>query len=205
MIKHIIFDLGGVILKQKATVVEDILSEIFQGNAKKAIEIWKEYESLLKTGKKTSDELIIALKNTIDTSLTEDQIKEQWINLYKKEAQGINLELLAYIKKLKEKYKVYLFTDTIDVHDEYNSKRGLYDIFDRVFRSCKEGVAKIEGTSAFVYLISKIAAKPKECVFIDDVEKYVSYAKKISMQGIVFKNTTQLKKDLAALSVIAYV
>lgn len=196
MIKNIIFDFGGVILKHKATVVADILTEMFPHNSLQAIKIWKDFEPDLKTGRKTSDDLVVKLKNNIGTELSSAQLKQQWIKLYEKEAQGVNWELLEYIEKLKQRFKIYLFTDTIDVHDDYNKTRGIYEKFSRVFKSFEEGVAKVEGKDAFLFILNKIDVKGEECIFIDDVEIYIKYANEIGMRGILFRNFKDLQKQL---------
>lgn len=200
MIKNIIFDFGGVILKHKATLIEDILVVMFPDSSSKALEVWKKYDSLLKIGKKTSDDFMSELKNATGTTRTLDELKKQWMEEYIKRADDVNWELLDYVGKLKKKYNTYLFTDTIDIHDEYNrQKTEIFTKFNKVYRSIEEGVAKVEGKGVFVYLLRKINAKLEECLVVDDVEKYVTMAQELGMKGILYKNNEELKQELSKI------
>lgn len=196
MIKNIIFDFGGVILKHKATLTKDILSEMFP-NSKTEIEaLWNEYKVLLNTGKKSSREFIIEAKKRTSTDSSLHTLRQKWSNLYKREANDVDWELLDFIEKLKAKYKIYLFTDTIDVHDEYNKTRNIYERFHGVYKSFEEGVAKAAGKEAYLYLLDKIEANPEECIFIDDLEENIKIANEVDITGIIYKNLDQLKDEL---------
>jgi HAD superfamily hydrolase (TIGR01509 family) len=46
--------------------------------------------------------------------------------------------------------------------------------------------------------LKRLNAKPEECIFIDDKEKNCEAAIKLGIKSIVFKGTTQLKKELAS-------
>lgn len=196
MIKVIIFDFGGVILRHKTTLIKNILIQMFPGAYHEADAIWEKNQLNLSLGKMTSDQFIFKLKNNIQTEHSLDTLKQKWSELYKKEADNVNWVLLNFIEKLKKNYKVYLFTDTIDVHDEHNKTRNIYTHFHKVYKSFEEGVAKVEGIKAYQYILKKIGVKPYECVFIDDVEKNVKIAEKIGIKGIVYKSLSQLKEEL---------
>ncbi len=47
-----------------------------------------------------------------------------------------------------------------------------------------------------------LGAQPTECIFIDDKEMNCIGAEKIGIKSIVFKHSEQLKKELAALSIV---
>jgi epoxide hydrolase-like predicted phosphatase len=201
MIKNIIFDFGGVILKHKGDIMEQIIAKIFPASLEEASQIWDESKAELITGEKDSKKFLKELKNKYKTRLTSHELFDLWKKLYKKEAEEVDWELLKFIEKLRTKYNVYLFTDTIDVHDRFNSTRNIYESFNRVFKSFEEGTIKTE-KEAFVNVLKKIKAKPEECIFIDDFESNVKIAKSLKMRGIVFFNPKQLKKELASNKII---
>ena len=198
MIQNIIFDFGGVILQHGQEFVAHNLSKIFTIPHEEAQTFWKEHETAIMTGQINSGELLQELKDKTHTQKSLDELLKEWKALYIKESQGVNYELLDYITELKKKYKVYLFTDTIDTHDEYNSTRGIYEKFDRVFKSFEEGLRK-PNIDSFENVFKKIEAQADECVFIDDREINVSTGKKLGMQGIVFTSTNQTKQELNSL------
>lgn len=194
MIKNIIFDFGGVILTHKNTLIEEILTKMFPSSSSKAIELYLKHKSSLQTGKESSNQFITHLKEELRDDKTIEELLNIWETEYKKAAL-INKSIMNFIKKLNTTYNVYLFTDTIDIHDKYNSRRRIYNNFKKVFKSFKEGVKKPD-KRAYVNLLNKIKANPDECIFIDDLKENVETAEIIGMRGIVYKNTIQLEHEL---------
>lgn len=201
MIKAIIFDFGGVILKHKATLVRDILTQILPQSPDQAVEIWKKYQPAVNRGKKTSLEFLIELKKNLHSEFSIDELQNKWRELYKKEAIDVDRELLNLIGKLKKKYKIYMFTDTIDIHDAFNKTRHIYDKFDKVYKSYEEGIAKSDGKAAYQYLLKKINLNPDECIFVDDLEYNVKTAQDAGIKGIVYKSLPQLKNELSTIGI----
>lgn len=199
MIKTIIFDLGGVILTHKKTLIEDILSDIFPSIKNEAFLFYTEKKRLIRTGKITSGEFLTSLIKELGSSMDLSTLKKVWIDEYKKVAH-IDNTMLQLIDRLRKKYQIYLVTDTMDIHDEYNSKRGIYSHFTRVFKSYEEGLIKPD-IHAFENVLQKIRAKANECVFIDDLEENIRAAQSLGMKGTVYKNLAQLKTDLGNLGV----
>ena len=197
MIRNIIFDFGGVILKHPASVTENIIAKIFSISPEEAATIWKREKASLMKGQISSEQFIEKIKNELHFDSSTSELLKLWSELYVKEAQGINADVLSLVDTLKQTYKVYLFTDTIDVHDAYNSTRNIYEKFTKVFKSYEEGVAKTEGEKAFIYLFKKIQAKPEECVLIDDLEENIQRAQACGIKGILYKNFDDLQQQLA--------
>lgn len=198
MIKNIIFDFGGVILIQPSNVVPYILNQLFP-NSSEAEKIWKENTVALNEGQMTSRQLLEKIKIATQDRKSVEELLYLWKKVYKKEADTVNTDLLAYIHQLRKSYKVYLFTDTIDVHDEINRDRHLYDQFDHAFKSNEEKLSKQAGEKAFLNVLEKIGAMPEECVFIDDLQKNIDQAKVLGIQGILYTNLEQLKIELSQI------
>ena len=199
MIKNIIFDLGGVILTHKKTLTEDILTDIFPSIKDKAFLFYTEKKRLIRTGKITSDEFLASLIKELGSSIDLPTLKKAWIDEYKRVAH-IDNKILKLVDTLSKKFHVYLFTDTIDIHDEYNSKRDIYSHFKRVFKSYEEGLIKPD-VKAFENVLQKIKAKPDECIFIDDLEENVMAAQSIGMIGIIYTDIKQLRNSLFTVGV----
>ncbi len=202
MIKNVIFDFGGVILKHREDIMEKFIVKIFGISIEEATRIWQEDKDELLTGKISSRKLLNSYKKKFRVKEPLNEILAMWKDLYEAEAKDVNWKLLARIEEIRLKYSVYLFTDTLDVHDQYNQKRGLYDKFDRAFKSFEEGITKTE-KNAFVNVLRKIGAKAEECVFIDDLAPNVKLAKKVGMKGIIFKTVAQLREELEECDVIS--
>lgn len=196
MIKAVIFDLGGVILKHKAALVGYILSQIFSISEEEGNKFWDEDRVKLLTGRLSFNSFLKRIKDELGTNVALAELIKKEQQLYQANAE-IDWEVLDFATQLKSKYKVYLLTDTIDIHDEYNKNRKIYDRFDQVFKSHEEKISKAEGKQIFLNILKKINLKPEDCIFIDDLKEYVEAAQETGIKGIIFKNLTDLKEQLS--------
>lgn len=200
MIKNIIFDFGGVVIQHKTYLMSGIIKEIFSVSQKEAEAAWNEAMKPLLEGTLSSKEYLQQLKRKFHSDKSVSELLTLWRDLYINEAQNIDWELLTLIDALKKTYCVYLLTDTIDVHDDHNRTRGLYEHFTRVFRSHKEGVSKLTD-DAFLRVIHTIRAVPEECVFIDDLDLNVKRARLLGMAGVLYKGRPSLLKSFSELGI----
>lgn len=200
MIKAIIFDLGGVILKHKPTLIGEILSQIFPISEEEGYSIFLQNRVKLLKGELSSRQFLEQLKDKFKVDKSIDELSKLWRDLYIENAQ-IDYELLDFIEALKAKYKAYLLTDTIDVHDEFNKGRGIYDKFTQVFKSFEEKMAKADGQVFYIHVLKKIDTKPEECVFIDDLEEQIRTAESLRAKGIAYINLSQLEGELSKLGI----
>ncbi len=200
MIKAIIFDLGGVIIVQSKDITVQIISEMFSMPVSEAFVLWEKRKKAIMSGKIGSKEFLEELKTQIGLRTSVSNLEKQWEMLYAKKAAKLNTELLRVIEQLKKHYTVCLLTDTIDAHDSWNRKRGVYPVFDYVFVSYKQGVEKSD-PRAYQLVLQKIKVKPEEAVFIDDREENVALAKTLGMESILYNDNKRLLRDLAALDI----
>lgn len=200
MIKNIIFDFGGVILKHKSTLLEDKISEIFSIPSEQALEIWKKVKADAFAGKISSEQFLKQIKDQLHSDKPLPEILKQWTDIYAREAKNVDWELMDFIENLKRKFKVYLLTDTIDTHDQYNATRGIYEKFNKVFKSHEEGLTKLND-DAFINVLNKISAPASECVFIDDLEVNVNRAKNLGFEVILYRGKEDLKQKMSRLGI----
>ncbi|MFC1647188.1 HAD-IA family hydrolase [Patescibacteria group bacterium] len=200
--KNIIFDLGGVILTHEINLMPNIISAMFQISHEEASDFWETKKHQMLVGNLSSENFIRYVKTNLKSDIPIHQLICSWNELYIQKAENIDWGLLNIIDRLRDKYKLYLLTDTIDTHDDYNKNRGIYDKFDQVFKSHIEGVSKITD-SAFLKVLRKIKAKPDECIFIDDLRDNIIRARKIGMISILYKSRIDLQKKLVQLKVIS--
>lgn len=192
MIKNIIFDFGGVIIRHKTNVMIGIVSETFSISSEKASEIWYREITSLMTGQTSSKQYLKKVKKEVSSDKSPQELMRLWKELYIKEANDVDWKLLEFIEKLKKNYRVYLLTDTFDIHDEYNNDRGIYEKFTKVFRSHKEGISKISD-EAFLRVLRNIGAKPEECIFIDDLKSNVDRAYNLGIHSFLYTNRQELE------------
>lgn len=99
------------------------------------------------------------------------------------------------MKILKPKYKLALLSNSLQSHTRINKKRGLFKNFDLAMLSHEVELTK-DTKDVFLLTAKKLNAKPKDCIFIDDVEEFVKVAESAGLKGILFKNPEQLESDL---------
>lgn len=188
MSKVVIFDWGGVILKEypyhycdrdaiKKTIrkfnnnlSDDEAYQLYLDTLKdennNIISIFNDYENKYKWYER------INIKGNLNT--TYDEFVNEFINNYKKidkyEA------VVNYIYSLKDKVKLGLFSDLIFVCFEALNKHVNLDIFDYVFLSYEEGYVKTN-IEAFINIENKLNIKGKDILFIDNNENNIKNAK----------------------------
>ena len=104
------------------------------------------------------------------------------------------------IKKLSERYNLYVFTNFFAESQLLRLKTIRYDkYFKKVFGADEYGLKRFE--KSFHNVLGEINAKPEECLFIgDSLEGDVIMPKKIGMEAILFdydgkRNKKELLKE----------
>lgn len=184
--KNIIFDLGGVILKGKASSVLDKLNTTEE-----------EYNTLLKffdDWYKLDTDF-----QTIEEKFDSCNFSEEIINKYKDkllkyyELRDLNKELLDLIKELKKNNKVYILSNYNRVAAlYYKSLDGLKDLDGYVF-SYEYKLVKPE-EELFQIFLDKYNLKKEDCYFIDDTLDNINIAQSIGINAHQFIGNEDLIK-----------
>ncbi len=195
MISAVIFDLGGVILKngiytsipiyeKKRKMPKNFLRNLFDNKYLIPLEIgkipekdfWKGLASDL--GYDISDFKNLVLKNFI-----------------------LNKRVWKLVKQCKENYKIGLLTNNSKEWTyQLDKKHNFYKIFDVVVVSAEEGIRK-PGSKIYKLMTERLKVKPSECVFIDDLIENVKGARKLGIKSFQFKSSFQCEKELRKLGV----
>lgn len=201
MIKFLIFDVGGIlfqggplnlVMQLSRSIVGDVAGE---GDAE-----YLKYRPLLQTGKMKTKVFFEHLKEKFRLEKTVRQIQKVWLSVYKKYTYQ-DKAIIRLIHKLKKKYKVIGFSNTMDLHGEYNKRIGNYSVFDKIFLTYEMGYRKPD-REAYEYVLKSLSAKPEECVFIDDRKENTAVAKNLGIKTSLFLNNKQLKEDLRRLKLL---
>lgn len=195
MIKAIIFDLGGVIVD--TNLIQDRLVSLF--NVKDKAKFWQQI----------NHEMIPLCRGDINErqfwknvahryNVDKKKVPKNLLSKNFRESIRLNKELLQLISNLKNKYKVAVISNIIEHHSKINESMGLYEYFHHLVLSYKVRLTK-DSAEIFTLAAKKLKVKPEECIFIDDVIKFVNVAKSVGMKSILFKNNRQLKLDLKRL------
>ncbi len=195
MIKTIIFDFGGVISIGKFfPVVSSSLGEKFGLDEKSIREKLYAHETEYMSGRdstfifweKTCKEFGIPYQDFVDVFNSSYQL---------------NTEMLALVKRLKDRYQVILHSDNFEALSKVlRNDPQLNGLFEKMYFSNEIQLLKKE-EQAFWHILKDIRKTPAECVFVDDKEASFIIPKKIGMNTILFKDVEQFKKDLLHLGV----
>jgi putative hydrolase of the HAD superfamily len=200
MIKAIAFDIGGVMngveveAKEFYSLLADKFNITYEEWTQKVYPIFNR----ALTGKITKEEALNKMAKNLNSH--PDKVEELFIEAYNKMFVRNN-ELYDYAYNLKKsEYKLIILSDQWPVSNEAIIKIEDRKKFDWAIISCEVGTRKPE-KEMFDITIKKTGLSPNEIVFIDDREENIEAAKKVGMNGIVFRNNKQVMEDLKNLGV----
>lgn len=200
MIKNIIFDLGAVIIDQPANLSEVMIQGMFPSSFSQAYLLWESYRKSIGIGEKSLEDFLQNAKKQFFLKKDISVLHQQWVDIYKRHAK-VNQPMIELLDFLKKSYSLFILTDIIEDHFYFANSHHIFDHVNQVFASFKEGYWKEDG-KAFGNILTKLHLDPKACLFIDDLEENILLAKTYNIEGIVFRNIHQLKKDLKDLRIL---
>lgn len=171
-IKNIIFDWGGVLIDLN---VEGCISAFEQAGAVNVrqlltgtneLDFFRDYEC----GKISTPEFRDAIRKNIGKPLTDAEIDRMW-NV---ELLTIPEEKLQLLVELSKHYRLFLLSNTNELHWEYGYKNAFcYNgkdyttYFERIFLSYRMHLAKPD-PAIFQQALQEASLQPAETLFIDD-------------------------------------
>lgn len=197
MIKAIIFDLGGVVINWKPLLSKTLA--ILKPSDRN--QFWLELNRELlpwAAGKMTARQVWKKMARKYKKEESVNDLLKAWINDYEK-LVSVDQEMISLVASLKG-YKLAVITNTTNEHAPILRRLGILEGFDVVILSNEVKMTKDE-KEIFLLTVEKLDVEPKECLFIDDVEKFVNVAKSLGMKAILYKNPVQLKEKLESFSV----
>lgn len=196
-IDNIIFDLGGVIItldmpraeKQFVSLGVKNYNELFRnGNVSS---FFHDYE----IGKINDVQFLESLKKLAGIALEDDALIGAWNSML-----GIfPKERVELIKKLKNKYRLFLFSNTNALHTQAFRKiyaesfdNEVFDsLFEKAYYSQELGMRKPD-TAPFLQIVADNKLDAARTAFIDDNQANAEAATKAGLQGIHLKPDTTI-------------
>jgi len=198
-IKVIIFDLGKVIVDFDHMRICTKLSKqsLFGHDRIYDIIFNSGLEASFDMGIISPENFYLSVKKKARLEININVFQEIWTKIF-----TLNPEIEELISSLKNKYRLLCLSNTNSWHFEYcMQKFHVLKLFDSFILSYEVGKTKPDST-IFEEAIKKAATLPDECVYIDDVPKFVETASKLGINGIHFKTVRKLKKELSDLNII---
>lgn len=202
MIKAVIFDVGGVLLR-----TEDRRYR-------------RHWEEKLGLPDWAADEIVFNSESGIQaqTGLITEEDHWQWVGehlglLPTDLAQfrrdfwaGDRLDgaLVAYIGRLRTRYQTAIISNAMDgLRHVLTETYPIVDRFDLVVISAEEKVMKPDAT-IYERTLARLGRQPAEAVFIDDFQHNITAARGVGMSAVHFTPDTDLSAELEKLGVAIY-
>ncbi|WP_044202204.1 HAD family phosphatase [Flammeovirga sp. OC4] len=188
--KAIIFDLGGVILNLRYENTLEKFAEILNKpvepfyTKKQQTSLFDDYEK----GNITSQEFRLGIRELLDEPITDEQIDLAWNAML----LDLPVERIEMLKELKEKYRIFLLSNTNEIHiDAFNQivTNTLGDdfgdfkqLFEKAYYSFEMGDRKPH-PSIFETVVAKNNLDKATTLFIDDSIQHVEGAKQAGLHA----------------------
>jgi putative hydrolase of the HAD superfamily len=211
MLKAIIFDYGDTLVRSKKTYrkAAQQLALFFKklGHRISADEVYEKMESYFEdveeerkknfielTPEEYSENILKLLSINFDKRIVKEVVDILTETTYE---DRLREDTISTLEKLKKKFKIGIISNTHFYGPLIRSKKfGISKYTDIIVLSCIFGKAK-PASEIFVYVLSKLKAKPKEAIFVGNDPFYDIYgAKKVGMKTVwITDNQTDLPKE----------
>ena len=186
-IRHIIFDLGGVILNIDYKLSAEAFKKLGANDFDELYSQAKQSELFdrLETGRISLNDFRNEVRRIFEATWSDTEIDSAW-NAMLLDLPPTRIELL---QELKKRYKIYLLSNTNQIHyDQYGrmlrERLGLNDlseVFDKAYYSHEVGMRKPDA-EVFEFVLNANAAEANETLFIDDSIQHIEGAKRIGLE-----------------------
>lgn len=155
---------------------------------------FSEWERLYSRGKISSGDFFEKLRKDLNLKIDFETFANIWNDIF-----WLNGEVADLMQALKEKYRLAALTNTTDLHFRYWLENfpalGMIDLF---FASHELGMRKPE-EGLFRLVLERLASRPEEVVFVDDMEENARAAQALGIPTIHYRTGSNLRVDLRAL------
>jgi HAD superfamily hydrolase (TIGR01509 family) len=198
VIKHIFFDIGGVLLE-----IDHVrLLQYWSDCTDLSIDVIKdrfpqEEHDQYEIGKITDHEFFRSVKDALPqpNCLKEDDFWRGWNKLIVAETETVKL-----LPILKQSVNVYLLSNTNPRHikHEVASRFSFQNNVNRAFYSFDLGCRKPD-EKIYLKALELAGAKPEESLFIDDLKINLEVAKSHGMKTILYNDYHKLFNELSVI------
>ena len=197
-LKNILFDMGNVLFSIDYKKTEDAFKALGYENFS---EMYSQFTAddlfeKLETGKITTEEFYKKLISSHAGVVNEIQITTAWNGML----LHWRLESLAFLKTLTKKYKLYLLSNTNDIHlaavnnllKQETGKESIDDLFTKAYYSHKINLRK-PNADIFEFIAKDAGIDPHETLFIDDLENNIEAAVSLGFKTHLLLNSETIE------------
>jgi putative hydrolase of the HAD superfamily len=195
--KHIIFDLGGVLIELGDTPIPE---ELLRQNNKITVNEWHSLPVAhqFERGKVGAVEFAEKIINEFDLKISVHDFLQFFSKWPKSVYPGTEEILVA----LGRNHDLSILSNCNELHwPIMKNTFGILKYFNRAFSSHLIGLTKPD-TAIFNYVLSQLQANPSDVLYFDDNEKNVESAISIGIKGIQVKGITGVRRYLQSIDLI---
>ena len=195
-IKNILFDLGGVILDidvqatLKGFYELGFPADLMQFPHSMTTDLFFKYE----TGKLDTDAFRNAIRKKTGVEMSDQAFNEAWNAMLVR----IPAERTDLLKRLSERYSLYMLSNTSSLHVEvfenmYLEAAGIsmHEVFTKIYYSHEIGWHKPDH-EAWQHVIDDAGIRPEETLFLDDNIHNIKASQELGFQSIHIHERTNL-------------
>jgi len=200
-IRHIIFDLGGVLLNIDYQRTEQAFIQLGITNFPEMYSQLKQSTLFddFETGRIATKEFVAALQQASGIDVSEKDIIHAWNSML----LDFPLRRLQVLQQLRTYYDLLLLSNTNEIHEAAFNKiledeRGIANIgafFDRVYLSHRIGMRKPD-VAVFERILEENNLKAEHTLFIDDSPQHVEGARKAGIRAIWLEKGMTIEEDI---------
>jgi epoxide hydrolase-like predicted phosphatase len=195
MIKAVIFDMGGVILRTMDRTTRTALAARLNMSCDDLEMFVFGNETAAQATVGTIPEETHWQAVGAHFGLDEKQMVQFQMEFWQGDA--IDKELRNFIDSLRPKQHTALLSNAFgNARSMLNhSFPGTLEVFDTIIFSAEVGLAKPDAR-IYHLVLDKVQVEPAEAIFVDDVRTNIEAANAVGIHGIRFQNTQQAMKDV---------
>jgi FMN phosphatase YigB (HAD superfamily) len=198
MIKNIIFDLGVVLFDVNYQNTIDAFSVLGLDNPEEAFSKQKQDEFFRKyeRGEISDDEFLIGLSDRMG-GVDLNKLRNAWCRMLGE----LPREKYNLIKKLNQDYRLFILSNTNQIHQLWFEKKIGEQYGWKSFSDCFEFIGyshqinqRKPNKEAFQYVLKKHDLVSKETLFVDDTMEHVEGSRKLGLHAIHYKEGEDLEE-----------
>ena len=195
MIRNLVFDIGGVLLRFEHRRFFDTLRNACGVQSHKIQEAHEQAMADYYRGLINSEDFVRQFNANAASALGADDYSKLLFSHF-----TLNKPLIKMITdRLSGRFAVYFLSNLSEQGVEFLENARVDSIAEQAFFSCNFRTLKPE-EQLYRIMLEQTAAAPEETVFIDNNQANLEPAIRLGMQTILFKDNNQLESDLRKLA-----